>query len=101
METAAIKCPKCQTELRLHHPVMTRVDNAVMSQVTLCPSWSPSERVCPGCKSVVAPIIPDLKEIIWVVLEREQMPVPADEPSRIIKPGMQLPKDFPRKLKQA
>ena len=99
MDTVQIKCPKCGTDNRLHTPVIVRSDNGVLSQVTLVPAWSPQERVCPGCKSIIAPMLLPEVRYQWVAMEPAAMPV-EEEPSRIVRLGMQLPREIPRKINQ-
>jgi hypothetical protein len=60
-ETQEIQCPKCQTKMRIHVHLMATVHDGHMSQVTLLPSWSTDERICPGCGSMIAPIIMEIK----------------------------------------
>jgi len=90
-----IKCPKCGGDLRIHQPVIVRLDNGVMSQVTLVPGWSADERMCKGCGSMVSPVFTAELPIMWAAMEASQEP----EEKKIIQPNMVLPVDFKRKMK--
>jgi hypothetical protein len=84
-ELVQVKCPKCQQDMRIHQPMIVRVDNGVMSQVSLVPSWSADERVCQNCGSTVAPVFAPELPIGWVAMQQEQ---PAEQ-KRIILPTLQ------------
>jgi len=99
-ERVQIKCPKCGADMSVHQPAIVRIDNGLMSQVTLMPSWSPAERLCPGCKWVVAPILAPEVSVGYVAMEQEQLPAELkNEPSRIIPAGP-LPVDITKRLKE-
>ena len=94
-EMVQVKCPKCGNEMRMHQPIVVRIDNGYMSQITLIPSWSPDERVCRSCGSVVSAIFGSQLPTAWVAMEPEPIP----EEKRIVAPNMALPVDFAKRLK--
>lgn len=83
-----IKC-ECGTEFTVHDPYAVTVTNEAVYSMTLVPSWSISERVCPGCKKVYVPVVVDPK-IVWGAPQNQPTP---QEKSRIVSPeGIKIPR---------
>jgi hypothetical protein len=72
-ETIKISCGKCKQEMRVHKPALVRIDNGLVTQVSLVPSWSPDERICRNCGAVNAPRIPNDFPFVWVAYEQPKM----------------------------
>jgi hypothetical protein len=87
-ETVEIECPKCKARMRMHQPLIVRIDNGLISQVTLVPSWSADERQCKGCGSIVSPIFAMQIPMLWAAMEPDQIPEAPPEPSRIVIPSL-------------
>jgi hypothetical protein len=89
-----IKCARCGTDMQIHQPYLLRTDNGFVSQITLIPSWSVDERICPACGSINSPILPQELALGWAAFEAPKQL----EQNRIIKPGA-LPLNLQEKLK--
>lgn len=83
-ETMQVKCPNCQTDMRLHSPLLSRADNQYMSMICLMPSWSTLERKCPTCGMIVTPVIAPQIQVGWVAMEAPK------EESRILPPSADM-----------
>ncbi len=92
--TIELNCGKCGQKVRLHNPVVTRVDDAYCSAVILLPSWSVDERKCPSCGYIISPVFANSLPYAWV----SRAPAEKEEKPRIIQPGA-LPMDFEKRLK--
>ncbi len=89
-ETVEVECGRCKAKYRVHKPLSYEIRSIELAQVTLMPAWSLTERQCPTCKAIAAPIIIECK-VGW------QSYMPADKPL-IEVPQMQLPKDLNMKV---
>jgi hypothetical protein len=90
-----LTCGKCGTVFSVHSPQMEQSVTLVATVITITPSWSLNERICPGCKSVYAPAIKNVPEIVWSEVQIPEMA----EQKRIIQPNGVFPPGIFRNLK--
>lgn len=72
-DVVEIKCGKCQATMRVHKPLLHRLENPSLSQLTLLPAWSIEERKCKGCGAVNGPIFGEAK-LAWVAFHAAEKP---------------------------
>jgi hypothetical protein len=87
-----VNCGKCGNKMRLHKPHLVRGDGPLMSQVTLVPSWSVTERKCQSCGCLIFPVLAQEQMIGWMTAEQ-----PAEAP-RIVVPGDALKRQILSKV---
>lgn len=80
--TIEFECGKCKQKMRVHNPVLLRLDNGAITQVTLIPSWNAEERVCRNCGAINAPRLVEQVQYGWVAYEPQRA-------GRIVEPSGQ------------
>ncbi len=86
-----IKCGKCGTEFAVHAPVITIKPSDYVTLYTITPTWSTDERICRGCRTMYAPLLPPNAvdgPIVWAAISEKK-----DAP-KIAIPSLVLPDNF-------
>jgi hypothetical protein len=81
----------CGEQMTVHEAIVIREITAAMTQISVITSWSPDERVCKNCKTVMAPVIGDI-QLTWAAIGKDQSQSVTDEP-RIIVPSFMPPRE--------
>lgn len=85
--TIEINCSCCFKPMRVHAPGAAHSANKYISQVSVFPTWSLDERICPDCSTMNVCAIKTF-ETVWITLQEKQ----GEKPSLIVVPSLVVPK---------